>query len=154
MKETTLAFLLVLSILIGSAVVGRIPSSLFLPGFFFILGTITVQPAFYDISDVKEDRIGGCKTIAMILNQRRRLELATSGLLVSMITITLSCGFFGLNIICPILAIFGCLLFLRYIFPLLMKTGEEYGEEVIGKIAKIGMVVSLIISLGFILGSL
>lgn len=154
MKETTLTTLFIISILIGSAAVGRIPSSLFLPVFFFVLSTMTVQPAFYDVQDVNEDRLGGCKTIAMILNQRRRLELATSGLLGSMITITLSYGYFGFNVICPILTVFGCLLFLRYIFPLMMKTGEEYEEEVIEKIARIGMIVAFIIPLGFMLGSL
>jgi len=153
MKETTLASLFIISILIGGAAVGRIPSSLFLPILFFTVSIMTVQPAFYDVQDVNEDRLDGCKTIAMILSQRRRLELATSGLLASMIITTFSYGYFGLNVICPILAVFGCLLFLRYIFPLLMKT-EEYKGETIEKISKIGMIVAFIIPLGFMLGSL
>ena len=140
--------------LVGSAVVGQIPSSLFLPGVFVVLVGMILYPTFHEVFDIEADRRAGCKTIAMILNQRRRLELSTSSLLMIMITVTLTYGYFGLNVISPILTVFACLLFLRYIFPLLMKPEETFGEEVLEKCNSIFRAFTLIVPLGFILGSL
>lgn len=154
MKDATLTTGLIISLLIGTAAVGKISSSIFLPILTFALGGMTIYPTFYDTLDIQEDKIGGCKTIAMILNQKRRLELSTFGLLTIMVTVTLTYGYFGLNIICPILTVFGCLLFLKYIFPLLMKPDEAYEKEILSKSISINRVIMLLIPLGFILGSL
>jgi len=154
MKEITLSTGLIVSILVGSAAAGRIPSSLFLPGLSFAICGIALYPTFYDALDIQADRREGCKTIAMILSQKRRLELSTFGLLVIMVTTTMTYGYFSLNIICPILIVFGGLLFLRYIFPLLMKPEKEYEEEAIEKTASILRVFAFLSQLGFILGSL
>jgi len=140
--------------LIGSAAVGKIPVSIFLPGLFFTIAGLTLYPIFYDITDIQEDRREGCKTIAMILDQKRRLELSTFGLLTIMVTTTLTYGYFGLNIICPILTVFTSLLFLRYAFPLLIKPGEVDKREAVEKATSICKVVGFIVPLGFILGSL
>ena len=154
MKETTLTIGGIISMLVGSATVGRIPSSIFLPGFFLTLVGLTLYPTFYDARDIQEDRREGCKTIAMILNRKRRLELSTFGLLLIMGTITLTYGYFGLNMICPILTVFAGLLVLRYLFPLLVRPEVEFREEGIEKAASIGRLFAFIVPLGFILGSL
>lgn len=153
MKETSLTTGVILSMLVGSSAVGRIPGSIFLPGLFLSLVGMTLYPAFYDALDIQEDRREGCKTIAMILSQRGRLELSTFGLFVIMATTTLTYGYFDLNMICPVITVFAGLLFFRYLFPLLMKH-EEYKREVIEKGSSIARAFSLIVPLGFILGSL
>jgi len=154
LKETTLSAGVIVSVLVGSAALGRIPSSLFLPGLFFAIGGMTIYPVLYDPLDIKEDRREGCRTIASILSQKRRLELSTFGLLVITITTTLTYGYFDFNIICPILTVFACLLFLRYIFPLLLKPEETYNEEVMVKTNSICRTFGFITTLGFIIGSL
>lgn len=154
MKEITSTIGMLISILIGSAVVERIPSSLFLPSFFFILNGLTFNPAFDDALDIREDEQEGCKTIAMILSQKTRLELATFSVFITMVIITLAYGYFNLNIICPILTVFASLLFLRYLFPFLLKPEEIYNEEIIKKSSSISKVFGLIVIFGFILGSL
>jgi 4-hydroxybenzoate polyprenyltransferase len=154
MKETTLTIGTIVSVLLGSAAAGGIPISIFLPGLFFVLGGMTIYPVFYDPLDIKEDRREGCKTIGTILDQKKRLELSTFGLLTIMVTTTLTYRYFDLNIICPIIVVFGGLLFLRYIFPLLMKPEEAYKQEVVRKTVSICRGVAFIIPLGFILGAL
>lgn len=154
MKEITLTAGLIISILVGSAAVERIPISLFLPGLFFAIATITIYPVLYDPLDINEDKREGCKTIATILSQKRRLELSTFGLLVIMVTTTLTYGYFGYNVICPIFIVFAGLLFLRYVFPLLLRPEEAYKEEVMVKTNSICRICAFVFSLGFILGSL
>ena len=66
----------------------------------------------------------------------------------------MSYGYFGLNIICPILTVFSSFLFLRYIFPLLMTPEEAYKKEILEKGDLILRLYTLIIPLGFMIGSL
>ncbi|MCD6262895.1 UbiA prenyltransferase family protein [Candidatus Bathyarchaeota archaeon] len=154
MKETTLTTGGIISMLIGCAAVEGLQGSIFLPGFFLAIVGLTLYPTFYDARDIQEDKVEGCKTIAMILNQRRRLELSTFGLLIFMITTTLTYGYFNLNIICPILTVFASLVFLRYIFPLLLKSDRVIESEVMEKVTSIGRVFTFIVPIGFILSSL
>jgi len=154
MKESVLITGMIISTLIGSATMEKIPSSLFLPVLYFVLMGSTFIPAFIDAVDVEQDRKEGCKTIAMILDQKTRLELATLSVFITMITITLSYGYFNLNIICPIVTVFSSLLFLRYLFPLLLKPEESYSEEIIFKAANINRIFGFIIILGLMFGSL
>lgn len=154
MKETITTIGILLSMFIGSAVAGRIPSSLCLPGLFLCIAGLMMSPAFNDTLDIEEDRRGGCKTIAMILSQRRRIELSTFGLLSYMVVTTLTYGYFDLNIICPIVTVFASFLFLRYIFPFLIKPEVEYKRKDIEKGYSILKIFVLIIPLSIIIGSL
>ncbi|RLI31227.1 hypothetical protein DRO56_05405 [Candidatus Bathyarchaeota archaeon] len=154
MKETTLTTGLILSMLFGSTAVGKIPGSIFLPGLFLTIVGLILYPSFLDAEDIQADSMGGCKTLAMILNQRRRLELSTFGLLVIMVTTTLTYGYFGLNMICPILTVFASLMFLRYLFPLLIAPEEECKGEILKRGISIFRTFVFLVPLGFILGSL
>jgi 4-hydroxybenzoate polyprenyltransferase len=153
MKETTLTSGMILSVLIGCSAIGSISPNILLPALFFAFGGMTLYPVLYDTEDIQEDKLGGCKTIAMILNQKGRLELATFGILMVMIVTTLTYGYFELNIISPIITVFVSLLFLRYVFSLLMKPEATFTNEVINKVISVGRAIVFIIPIGYILGA-
>jgi len=153
MKETTLALGVFLATGIGALANGIITTSLFYVGIYLGIFILTLVPTFYDALDEKEDRLLGCKTIAILLNQRRRLELSTLGLTIMMIASPLTYSNFGFNVFFPIIVCIACLLFLRFIFPMLLDE-EKVEEEKIEKGSKYIQVFLFMLQFAIVLGSL
>lgn len=153
MKEITLSLGLFLATGIGALASGSMPPSIFYIGAYFALYVITFIPTFYDALDIEEDMRYGCKTIAVLLKQKRRLELSTLGLIGMMLATPLTYKYFGFNVIFPIVIVVACFLFLRFIFPMLIKE-ESIERKTIEKGSKYIQLFLLVLQFSFILGSL
>lgn len=153
MKETTLMIGLFLATGIGALTSGSMqPSLLYLTAYFAIF-VMTLMPTFYDALDAEEDKRYGCKTLAILLNQSRRLALSTLGLIVMMVATPFTYSYFGFSLIMPILVCSACFLFLTFIFPMLLKAENvEQRKILVG--SKIMQLFLLVLQVSFALGSL
>lgn len=118
-KEGTIAIGLLVSTLIGGITAGRITWGVIFQGLFFFFGTFIIYSTFVDFNDIYEDRIHGMKTLAMVLKWKTRIEMAILYALAIMITTTLAYSQLGFNLVFPIIVVAACLLFLRFLIPIL-----------------------------------
>ena len=153
MKEITLSLGLFLATGIGAVASGSISPSIFYVSLYFALFIMTLVPTFYDSLDAEEDKRYGCKTIAILLKQSRRLELSTFGLIVMMIATPLTYKYFGFNLILPIVVCAACLLFLRFIYPMLLDEKNVELQKIV-KGSKLIQLYLLVLQFSFVLGSL
>lgn len=153
MKETTTILAFFLAAGIGALASGPIKPSIFYVSAYFAILIITLYPTWIDALDMEEDKKYGVRNIASILDQKRRLELSTLGLIVMMITAPLSYNFFGFNVLFPIMICGGCFLFLRFIFPLILDV-ENIEQKQILKGSKIMLIFVFVFLFAFIFGSL
>jgi 4-hydroxybenzoate polyprenyltransferase len=109
-----------------------------------------VYPLFYDTEDVEVDRAYGCKTLTMVLSLERKVELAIAIIVTIMTLITFTYAQFGFSVIAPVMICSMCLLFLRYLFPLLGSPDTKC--MLIAR--KVYRLLGLTMSVGFILGVL
>lgn len=93
------------------------PNVLFSTSIIFLLG-FSMQPALLDSTDIEADKIQGVKTIAMVLDWRRKMQLLFLGVLVIMTLTPLTYIQFDFNMILPIYVVIGGLIFLRYLYPI------------------------------------
>ena len=153
MKETiTIAGLFTL-VSLGSLITGTPPISIVYFMSFFSIFILTLWSTFYDALDEEEDRRFGCKTVAILLKQSQRLELSAIGLTIMMLVTPFTYSRFGFNMILPIVIGVSCILFLRFIFPLLLKP-DTVDDEKIMRGGTLIRVFLLTMQIGFILGSL
>ncbi len=154
MKELVLGLGLLISVLLGGSFIGFVSIITLFAGIFLFISAIVFYPTFEDAMDVEEDRLDGCKTLAMILEQKKRLELTIIGVIFIMVITPFTYLHFGLNTICPIIICVACLLFLRYLFPLLFTSNERIINEILGRGRTFVRLFVLVIQIGFIIGSL
>ena len=157
LKEPTVGGLLLLSSLIGGSTNGSFSWSALFVGIFLFLYSMAVYPIFEDVTDVEEDKKYGCKTLAMVLSLKERIELAIAIVVVIMMLTPLTYVPLGFNLIAPIVVCFMCLLFLRYLFPLLVpsKSNELQNIEPQKMRAfRYYKIVAIISQIGFIIGAI
>lgn len=150
LKEVTTVIGLFISFLIGGTAVGTIPWSVLAGASIMLMYFFAVYPLFADAGDIESDKMYGCKTLAMVLKWKTKVEIAIGVTIAIMTTTTLAYANLGLNVICPIIVCAACLLFLRYLFPLLTSQEGKY-VLVAGRFYRI---LGLIIQAGFVVGSL
>jgi len=121
LKEGTLAMGGILSSLIGGMAVGSVSAAVTFWGIFLFVTPFVVLPTFADFQDIKEDKEYGIKSLAMVWSWKTKIEIIILYILVVMIITPVSYMQLGLNIIFPIVVVASCLLFLRFIFPLLSR---------------------------------
>jgi len=119
LKEGTLAVGAVITFLIGGIVTGSVTSGLIFSAVYFFIFTLIISPALVDVPDIKEDKEHGVKSLAMVLSWKTRMEIVILFLLVTMTITPLTYVQLGFNVIFPITVVAACLLFLRFLFPLL-----------------------------------
>lgn len=153
MKETISIAGLFSVVSLGSLTLGTLPISIVYFMSFFSIFIITLWSTFYDALDEEEDRRFGCKTIATLLKQRQRLELSTIGLTTMMLLTPFTYSSFGFNIVLPIVICIASVLFLRFIFPLLLKP-EMVDDKKIQRGGTLIRVFLVTMQIAFIVGSL
>jgi len=149
-KEGTLTVGLFLAIIIGSVAVGSLTPTVAFLGLFVSIVPFVGSPAFSDRQDMKEDKKFGVITLANVLVWKRQLEMLIAFVIVFMMLTPLTYINLGLNAIFPIISVFLSLLFLRFLFPVIVK----YEYEGWRKAFKSGMIYWFGIQIAFILGSL
>jgi len=120
-KEATLAAGLLLSCLAGGMSTGSMSMAVLFSGILLFALAFTLAPAFADHLDIEEDKIGGGRTLAMVLKWKARVEIVIFSLLVLMTLTPLTYARLGFNVILPIFVVALCLLSLRFVFPLLSR---------------------------------
>jgi len=125
LKEATIAAGLFISCLVGGFSAGAITPAVIFFALFMSSGTIMVAPTFVDHTDRVEDEIFGGKNLATILKWKRKMELVIAFVLIVMIITPLTYINLGFNVVFPIIVVASCLLFLRYLFPILNKFEEK-----------------------------
>jgi len=118
-KEATIAVGLLLTCLAGGMSTGSTSMAVLFSGAFLSILAFTLVPAFSDQLDIEEDKIGGGKTLAIVLKWKTRVEIVIFSLLVLMTLTPLTYARLGFNVILPIFVVALCLLSLRFLFPLL-----------------------------------
>jgi len=118
-KEGTIATGLLVSTFIGGITAGFISWGVIFQGFFFFFGTFVIYSTFVDFNDIYEDKKYGMKTLAMVLEWKTRIEIAILFILTVMIITTLAYAQLGFNLIFPVIVVAACLLFMRFLIPIL-----------------------------------
>ncbi len=150
LKEGITATGVLLAFFVGGSITGTIPSIVQITGGLMTLLMFAVYPLFYDTEDVEVDRAYGCKTLTMVLSLERKVELAIAIIVTIMTLITFTYAQFGFSVIAPVMICSMCLLFLRYLFPLLGSPDTKC--MLIAR--KVYRLLGLTMSVGFILGVL
>jgi 4-hydroxybenzoate polyprenyltransferase len=120
---------------------------------YWVIFIFTLVPTFYEATDMKEDKMYGVKSIAILIGQKRRLEMAIVGTIVMIATSPFSYLYFGYNVIFPLIVSIACLLFLRYAFPLLINNIEMDEEQVLRGVKMIRLFL-IVLLFSFMVGSL
>jgi len=148
-KEGTLAMGSVLCSLIGGMTVGSISWIVIFWAVFLFAWVFTGSPII-DRADAKEDKIYGCKTLAMVLSWKRAIEIVIYFLLAVMTLTPLTYVQMGFNVLFPILMVIACLFFLRVVFPL----RSNYDETVVSHIFKYLYGFFMLSQVALVVGSL
>lgn len=148
LKEVTLAIGAIITFLIGG-MVGEVTSGLIFSAVYFFIFTLIISPALVDVPDIKEDREYGVKSLAMVLSWKTRMEIVILFLLVTMTITPLTYVQLGFNVVLPIILVAACLLFLRFLIPLL----SGFEQKAFRKTYKVMYGFWMLVQLGLVLGS-
>lgn len=150
-KESIIALGVPLTSLVGIyAVADSFVSHAFFASILFACFTYMAQPVLTDSIDVEEDRQAGVRSLATILSWKRRVQFLVAGSLIIMVLIPLTYRAFGFNIVLPLYAVVGGIIFLAVVIPLLRK----YEEGTVLKAKKVAYVFFVLLQVSFIMGSL
>lgn len=108
------------------------------------------QPAFNDTYDIEADRVQGVKSLASVLSWRRKMQIFILGVLFIMTVTPLTYVRFGFNMLLPIYAVLGSLVFLRYLMPIT----DSVENVVIFKIRKVAYVYFVLLHVVTIVATL
>jgi 4-hydroxybenzoate polyprenyltransferase len=124
LKEVTIGLGMFLCTVAGGMIVGEITPSVLFAGVFFAVFVSLGFPAFRDTTDMKEDKLYGVKSLAVLLSWKTKLEIVILLILAIMTLTPLTYITFNFNVILPILIVGTCFLVLRFLFPLLNRFEE------------------------------
>jgi 4-hydroxybenzoate polyprenyltransferase len=113
--------ILLIGLSVCYAILGVFSPMVFVGFSMFSIFAFFSMPTGFDSTDVEADKLQGVKTIASIMNLKRRLQLAITGMLIIMTITPFTYINFGYNMLLPILIMFGGLVFLRNLVPLMMS---------------------------------
>jgi 4-hydroxybenzoate polyprenyltransferase len=153
-KEVTTSSGQIFTALMGGFAVSNVlnPSVVF-AGLAFWLFTFLGLPAFADTLDMKEDALYGVKTIARVLNWRRKVQLMGVGVLFMMTVMPLTYTMLGFNVILPIATVAMGLIFLRWgIVPLMNNADAAFvlrGRRIFTVYVLVTQVVLIVSTLNF-----
>jgi len=151
-KEFTIALGTILITFAGGNTLGTIPLAVIFSGIFLFVGMFVGLPTFTDVLDTKEDSESGVKTLAIVLSWKTRVELLILFVLIIMTITPFTYTYLQLNIIFPIIVVASCLLFLRFLFPLISHL-DLHGTN-FQRALKSSYVYFLSVQFALILGSL
>jgi len=121
LKEGTIGIGFFLASLIGGMAVGSVSPAVIFSGIFFAAFVFLGFPAFRDTTDMKEDKLYGVKSLAVLLDWKAKLEMVILFILAVMTLTPLTYVRFNLNVIFPIVVVASSFLILRFLFPLLNR---------------------------------
>jgi len=124
LKEITIASGAIFTAFIGGSLVGNISGILVLLTVIMFGFTYLSLAVFGETVDIYEDKIYGVKTISMVLRWRTRVTLFTVFIFAVMALTPFTWIQFKLNLLFPLLMVGACLIFLRYLIPLVRGLEE------------------------------
>jgi len=125
LKEGTIGLGFFLSTIIGAVSVGSITPTIIFAGIFFGAFVFLGFPAFRDTLDIKEDKLYGVKSLAVLLDWKKKVEMVILFVLAVMTLTPLTYIHLNLNVIFPIVTVALCFLVLRHLLPLLKRFDER-----------------------------
>ena len=151
LKELVLASCFPLTSLIGMyAASNSFAVHAFFAGVLVAVLVYSLEPVITDSIDIEEDTLTGVKTLASVLTWKQRTRLFVTGVVIVMVTIPLVYRALGFNVILPLVAVVGGLLFLGYAVPV-MRTFEVAATI---KARNASHVYFILLQVSFIVGSL
>lgn len=115
-------------------------------GIFIFVG----QPALQDTFDIEADTLFDVKTLATVLNWKRRMQLFVTGVLVIMTLTPFTYIQLKFNILLPIYVVAGGLILLRFMFPIM----NNFEIIAVLKVKKSSYVYFILLQVFAVLGSL
>jgi 4-hydroxybenzoate polyprenyltransferase len=125
LKEGTVGTGFFICTIAGSMVAGQIIPQVIFAGVFFAAFVTLGFPAFRDTTDIKEDKIHGIKSLAVLLSWKAKMEMVILFVLAIMTLTPLTYVQFNFNVIFPILIVASSFIILRFLFPLLRHFEEK-----------------------------
>jgi len=150
-KESIITSGLILTSLVGSyAASGSFSPTAFFASILFSIFAFTGQPAMCDTLDIEQDKMFDVKSLATLINWKRKIQLYITGVLIIMTLTPLTYTQFGYNMLLPIYVVAGGLIFLRFMFPI----SNRFEQAAALKAYKISYLFMLLLQLFAIFGSL
>jgi len=156
-KESIITLGWPLCSLVGSfAVANKFSLNAFFASILFAIFAFMGMPALNDSTDIEADKLFGVKSLAVILNWKRKLQLLIIGVVIIMTLSPLTYINMGFNILLPILVVSGSLIFLRFVFPIIVNLGnvDLIETAVLFKAKRIAYVYFILLQLFAIIGSI
>jgi 4-hydroxybenzoate polyprenyltransferase len=113
--------ILIIGLSVCYAILGAFSPMVFIGFMMFSIFAFFSMPTGFDSTDVDADKLQGVKSIASVMNLKRRLQLAITGMLIIMTITPFTYINFGYNMLLPILTLLGGLIFLRNLVPIMMS---------------------------------
>ena len=113
--------ILIIGLSVCYAILGTFSPMVFIGFMMFSIFAFFSMPTGFDSTDVDADKLQGVKSIASVMNLKRRLQLAITGMLIIMTITPFTYINFGYNMLLPILTLLGGLIFLRNLVPIMMS---------------------------------
>ncbi len=149
--------LFILNLLVSYGSIGTFSTMALIGTLFFAIFGFTALPAGMDSTDVVADKLQGVKSLASVLSLKRRLQLLIIGILVIITLTPFTYINFGFNMLLPIFVIISCLVFLRFMFPLMNKVDPimaNMDNDVILKTKRSIIIFNFILNAFLIIGSI
>jgi len=156
-KESIIALGFPLCSLVGSyAAANRFSMNALFAATLLAIFAFMAMPALNDATDIEADKLFGVKSIAVVLNWKRKIQLLIIGVIAIMTLTPLTYISLGFNIILPIMVVAGSLIFLRFIFPIMIniEKSDLINMEDLFKAKKIGYIYFVLLQIFMIIGSL
>jgi 4-hydroxybenzoate polyprenyltransferase len=149
--------LFIFNLLVSYGSIGTFSTMALIGTLFFAIFGFTALPAGMDATDVVADRLQGVKSLASVLSWRRRIQLLIIGIFVIMTLTPFTYINFGFNMILPIFVVLSCLVFLRYMFPLMNRVEPimaNMDNEMILKTKRTIIIFNFVLNAFLIIGSI
>lgn len=158
MKESVISSgILIEGLSICYAITGSFSPMVFVGLIVISIFCFTVLPAGFDSTDLEADKLQGVKTLASMMTWRRRMQFAVAGMFIIMTITPFTYINFGYNMLAPFLVVGGCLVFLRYLFPIMMSISpavDNIDMSVMIKVRKISVAFIFVLTTCIVLGSI
>jgi len=157
-KESVISSgILIIGLSVCYAILGTFSPMVFVGFMMFSIFAFFAMPTGFDSTDVEADRLQGVKSIASIMNLKRRLQFAITGMFIIMTITPFTYINFGYNMLLPILVVLGGLVFLRNLVPIMMSINPSVNTldiSVIMKSRKIIVIFIFVLSICLVIGSI
>ncbi|MGD2250401.1 MAG: UbiA family prenyltransferase [Candidatus Methanofastidiosia archaeon] len=115
-------------------------------GFFCFMA----QPALGDTTDIKEDRLAGGKTLAMVFNWDQKIKMLVLGTVITLVLVPVTYVVLHFNVFLPAIVIGGGIIFLWLMVPIMRKFDEKKAVTA----RKVGTFYLILLQIAFVIGSI